>query len=181
MLHPVTSFERWLPTLISIPIVGLVLYRRLSRAFRRQPIAAPRMLLRIGILSLVASLFLVAMPTPKGLAAAAIGALVGAGLALFGLARTQLEATPEGRFYTPHKWTELIVMALFFGRLAARMLATAQLASTASRDVAADPALQRSPLTLALFFVLAAYYVVYYLSLLRRARSLVIAGTTPPR
>jgi hypothetical protein len=62
-------------------------------------------------------------------------------------------------------------MTLFLGRLAARMLTVFQAASAAhAGEVAASPALQRSPLTLGLFFLLAAYYVVYYVSLLRAAR-----------
>ncbi len=128
------------------------------------------MLVRVGLLSLVAALFLLAMPTAQGLAAAGIGALVGTGLARFGLARTEIEATPQGRFFTPYRWTELVVMALFLGRLTARMLTTFQAASSHAGDLASNPALQRSPLTLALFVVLAAYYVVYYVGLLRRAR-----------
>jgi hypothetical protein len=168
-----SSIDRWLPTLISVPLVGFVLYRRLSKAFRRQPIAPRRMILRVSVLSLIGALFLLAIPTAHGFAAAGAGALLGAGLALFGLTRTRLEATAEGRFYTPHKWTELVVMTLFLGRLVGRMLVVLPAASALPSGGPPDPALQKSPLTLALFFLLAAYYAVYYVSLLRRARTLI--------
>jgi hypothetical protein len=165
--------ERWMPTLVAMPLVGFVLYRRFARAFRRQPVAAGRMLPRVVVLSLLSALFLAALPTKLGLAAAGIGALIGTTLALFSLGRTQIEVTPEGRFFTPHKWTELVIMTLFLGRLVARMLTTFEVAQSI-RDgrAASNPALQRSPLTLALFCILAAYYVVYYVGLLRRARAL---------
>ena len=162
-----------MPTLVAMPLVGFILYRRFARAFARQSIAAGRMLPRVVLLSLVAALLLVAQPTPLGLAAAGIGALIGTTLALVSLARTHIEVTPEGRFFTPHKWTELVVMTLFLGRLVARMVTTFQAAqSLRDGSAASNPALQRSPLTLALFCILAAYYVVYYVGLLRRARSL---------
>lgn len=176
----VSSLDRWLPTLVSIPLVGVILYLRLSRSFGRQPMVAWKMILRVVLLSLAATIVgvvLLLFPTAQRFEAAALGAFVGTVLARFGLTRTHVEVTPEGRFFTPHKWTQLVVTALFIGRLVARLttdfgrnVTSADMVRNHQVVVSAQPAY--SPLTIALFFLFALYYVVYYVSLLRRARSL---------
>lgn len=176
----VSSLDRWLPTLVATPLVGFVLYRRLSRAFARQPIVAWKMILRAVLLSLAALVFLAPVllfPSAQRLEAVGLGAFVGTALALFDLQRTQIDVTPEGRFYTPHKWIQLVVTALFTGRLVARIPTQfredAQLgAAMNNHEAVVHLQHASSPLTIALFFVFAMYNVVYYVSLLLRARSL---------
>jgi hypothetical protein len=163
----------WLPTVAFVPLIAFLLYRRFKRTFTRQPIVAGRMWMRIGLLTLVSALLLATHPTMAGLAAALFGGAIGAGLALVALGRTQFETTERGGFYTPDKWSGLMVTALFLGRLTARIFVVYQ-ASAAGTVPAAD--LQRSPFTIALYFLLAGYYVVYYLLILRRERTLAVAA-----
>jgi hypothetical protein len=159
-----------LPTLVAVPLVGFMLYRRLRRTFGRQPVTPRRMALRMVLLSVVCILLLVRssfMTTSLG--AAAAGLVLGVALAMVGLMHTKVEATAESEFYTPNKWIGLAVTALFLGRLAGRLFAVSERATQVASGVSAYAGLQQSPLTLGLFFLLAGYYVTYYAGVLRKA------------
>jgi hypothetical protein len=166
------------PFLISAVVMWAV-YRRVRRNFGRQPIAVGRMQFRIGLLSLVGVVMLVFAARDLALAGALLGGIVfGAGLGYFGLQHTQFEATPEGKFFTPHTYVGLFVTALFLGRLAYRFL-TVLPAMHAAHQVDENPfdAYQKSPLTLAIFGVLIGYYVVLYVGVLRRSRGLALPSS----
>jgi hypothetical protein len=87
---------------------------------------------------------------------------------------TQFESTPEGRFYTPHAYIGLIVTALFLGRLVYRVAGVPIGASGDPQP--ADPlsVYRSSPLTFAVLSTLVAYYLTYYVGVLRRTRALAI-------
>jgi hypothetical protein len=91
-------------------------------------------------------------------------------LAVIGLRLTKFEATPEGRFYTPNGWIGLGVTALFLGRLAARFFTMSEGMIAAQAGAPPFAGLQRSPLTLALFLLLAGYYVAYFAGVVRKAK-----------
>jgi hypothetical protein len=78
-----------------------------------------------------------------------------------------MESTPEGTFYTPNKWIGLIVTTLVIGRLAGRMVTLYESGSEATPGAG----LQRSPLTIGIFFLMATYYVAYYAGVLQKARA----------
>jgi hypothetical protein len=164
------TVSSWLPTLIFVPLVGFALYRRLKRTFGRQAITPRRMVLRMVLLTIVCILFLAWLPTLAGAGAATAGAIIGVLLARLGIAHTTFETTPEGKFYTSDPRIGLVVTALFLGRLAARLVTVYQSAALAAPGQAPIPSMQRSPLTLGLFFLLAAYYVTYYGAVLMRSR-----------
>lgn len=133
------------------------------------------MILRIIAFTTVSGIFLWWLPTPAGIGAAAAGFAIGGGLAFLDLAHTVLERTEEGVFYTPNRWIGLTVTALFVARLAARLFAVYQHSAEIGQGVPSGPAahgLPRSPLTLAVYFLLAAYYCGYYWGILRRTRAL---------
>jgi hypothetical protein len=167
-LSPAVS--SWLPTAIFVPLVGFALYRRFKRTFGRQAITPRRMVARMVLLMIVCVVFLAWLPTAAGAGAAAAGAIVGVLLARLGIAHTTFETTPEGKFYTPNRRIGLVVSALFLGRIAGRLVTVYQSAALAAPGQVPVPSMQRSPLTLGLFFLLAAYYVVYYGAVLMRAR-----------
>jgi hypothetical protein len=160
----------WLPTLVFVPLIAFGLYRRLKRTFGRQPVTPRRMVARMVLLSAIAVFFVVWLPSSLGLIAAGCGLVAGVALALVGLAYTTFEVTAEGRFYTPNKWTGLAVTALFLGRLAARLLTFSERTAEVAAGGSPMGAMNRSPLTLGLFFLLAAYYVSYYAGVLRKTR-----------
>jgi hypothetical protein len=159
------------PVLLAALVVwGIV--RRLRRTFGRQPVHAARIWIRIAMLLLVGGLVVAtAIRNPQTLEALIAGFVCGAALAYLGLRHTLFEATPEGRFYTPHTYIGLAVTALFLGRLLYRVFS---LSYGASAVVGADQnfvAYQRNPLTLGIFAVLVGYYVVFYAGVLAMAQT----------
>jgi hypothetical protein len=165
------------PILIGALVVWGVL-RRARRSFGRQPVQVTRMMLRIVILTLVGGLIAATgvAHNPQALAPLLGGAACGAGLGYLGLRHTRFEATPEGRFYTPHTYIGLAVMALFLGRLLYRMLDLYATGASAGADPNLAATYQRNPLTLGIFAVLIVYYLVFYAGVLFRTRP----GAPPP-
>jgi hypothetical protein len=155
-----------------VPLIALALYLRLRRTFGRQPLRPRAMQTRIVLLCALGVFLLVSLPTPAGFGAAVAGAVAGGGLALLALRHTVFERTESGLFYTPSKWIGLGVTALFLGRLAARLVFAYRIAEESLATGEPPAGLRRSALTLAFYFLLAAYYVGYYLSVMRRAREL---------
>jgi len=153
----------WLPTALLAPLIAFALYRRFTRTFGRQLLRVRRMVFRLVLLSVVCVVLLVFSHTGPMLGAALAGALVGLGLAALALRHTRFEVEADAVFYTTNGWIGLAVTALFLARLAARLVALhAQQA----------PSIQRSPLTLAITFVMAGYYLFFYGGVLRRSRSM---------
>ncbi len=168
----------WLPTVFFVPLAAFALYRRVRRTFGRQLIAPKRMVLRMLLLSVIGIVFLASMPTLNGFAAGAAGASLGVVLAIYGLKHTQFDVSAAGRFYTPNPWIGMVVTALFLGRFAARTFTVYEARTLAGPSVLGTP-FQRSPLTLAVFFLMAAYYVAFYGGVLRKARSVRVAQLPP--
>jgi hypothetical protein len=162
----------WLSNLILAPLVAFGLYRRFSGSFGRQPLRRPRMILRMVVLSAVCALFLWWLPSRYGIVGATAGLVLGGSLAFVDLSQTRLEVTHEGTFYTPNKWIGLLVTSLFVARLSARLLTVYEHSAEIGQGTATTHGLQRSPLTLGLYFLLAAYYVGYYAGVLKKASAL---------
>jgi cytochrome b561 len=82
--------------------------------------------------------------------------------------------TPEGHFYTPHTYIGLLVTALFLGRLVYRYFGVLTTPPPVPAGANANPlaVYQNSPWTAAIFGVLVAYYILYYLGILLKSRSL---------
>jgi hypothetical protein len=179
-------------TVLFVGLIGFGLYRRVKRTFGLQPISPTRMIFRLVLLSLVSALFLATARTTWSIVAILCGAAMGAALSFYGLARTTYEVTPKGKFYRADRWVSLGVMALFIGRLAARSVTLLRLgaehSSGLSQGAASAPGLppgpgehpfaqfQRSPLTVGIFFLMAVYYIFFYIGILRKAKHL-----TPPK
>ena len=165
------------PILLAALAVWAIL-RRVRRNFGRQPVQEARIWLRIAILTLVSVLVLVpsASRDTQMLEALTGGVVCGVALALVGLRHTQFEVTPEGRFYTPHTYIGLTVIALFVGRLLYRFLyLTEGTRAVAAADQNLASAYQRSPATIGIFSVLVGYYVLFYAGVLVKSRGLVPA------
>ncbi|HWZ64910.1 MAG TPA: hypothetical protein VNX02_17975 [Steroidobacteraceae bacterium] len=159
------------PILIGALVVWGVL-RRARRSFGRQPVQVARMMFRIIVLTLVGGIIFATGVThnPQALAPLLGGAACGAALGYLGLRHTRFEVTPEGRFYTPHTYIGLAVMALFLGRLLYRMLYLYGTGASPGADPNLTATYQRNPLTLGIFAVLIVYYLVFYAGVLVRTR-----------
>jgi hypothetical protein len=159
--------------LVPILIFGFIGWRVVSRIRRnigRQRVSTPRLLMRVGIYT-VLTLFLAAGLAVAGadlqvFAGMAGGLVLGAGLGFYGLHLTRFETTPEGRFYTPNPYVGAGVSFLFVARLAYRFLVLSSPAAAAN-----SPQLLHSALTLLLYGVLAGYYMAYFLGVFARTRA----------
>lgn len=176
-MHPTASNIGF--TILIAAVVLFILYRRFRRSFGRQKLRPKRMIFRIVVLAIVCVL---ALASPfRGLtsdAAATGGALVGIALGLWALMHTRFENTADGRFFTPNGYIGMIVVALFLGRLIYRFIVVYPLMRQAVQQATQNPqmqpspfaAYQHSPLTVGLYFLLAGYYICYYVSVLIKSR-----------
>ncbi len=158
--------------IIPVLVVALLAWRtfvRMRRTFGRQRVQPRRLRVRISLLGGIGALLLVAGGQDVWLLGGiCAGALCGALLALLGLRHTRFEATAEGRFYTPHTYIGLAVTALFFGRLIYDLLQFSHDAAAISALHGAGPGPNPyNPVTLGLSGAFIAYYLAYYLGVLR--------------
>jgi hypothetical protein len=154
-----------IPFLIAIPLVGWRLYSRIRRSVGRQPLSKVRPWITLAIFPIIILLLGFAA---RGLAAnlglLTAGIVAGTALGMFGLSKTRFENTPQGMFYTPNAHLGIALSALFTARVIYRMIQMYQMDPTAQPHPA-DFA--NSPLTLAIFGLLAGYYCTYATGLIR--------------
>jgi hypothetical protein len=149
-------------------LVGWRLYSRVRRMIGRQQLKRWRPRVTVTFFPLVLLLLAVlSLAHPVNLAALAGGAASGYGLGRYGLGLTRFEQTPRGRFYTPSAHLGIALSLLFASRVIYRLLQTYGVLDGGPSS-SAD--FFRSPLTLAIFGLLAGYYVTYAIGLLRWAR-----------
>jgi hypothetical protein len=186
-MHP--TLVGLLNTVLIGALVLFVLYRRFRRNIGRQRLRPTAMWIRVVILALVCVLLLASpFRTGMSLVAAAIGSVVGIGLGFYALAHTKFAITPEGRFYTPNGYIGMAVTALLLGRLIYRFTVLYPVMHSAMQQAAQNPQLQaspfaayqRSPLTLGIYFLLAGYYICYYVSVIMKSRTLGSAPDAQP-
>lgn len=94
---------------------------------------------------------------------------------MYALSRTVFEREQGEGFYTANKWISLALLALVVGRLIARFVALRSALSQPNPEQATET-LQRSPLTLGIFFLMVGYYLVYYIGVMKRGRDLLRAA-----
>jgi hypothetical protein len=160
------------PTLVFLamtPLIAWRLYSRVRRMVGRQKSSAPRHWLTVSLFPLLIVLLGATATLHEGAALTllgmAAGVACGVGLAIYGLKLTRFEATPEGFFYTPNAHIGIALSALFIGRILYRFVGLYM----AGLPVNGSPAdgFVNSPLTLAIFGMLAGYYVAYAAGVLR--------------
>jgi hypothetical protein len=159
--------------IVPILICAFVAWRvvvRIRRSIGRQKVTKGGMSVRIGIYAVITLLLLLELVVLKADApvfGGLLGGLVlGAFLGLVGLHLTQFEVTPEGRFYTPNRYVGAALSILFVARLAYRYGAFSGHAAA----VEADPRAALSPLTMLVYGLLAGYYIVFFIGVLRKTQ-----------
>ena len=151
--------------LILIPLIIWRVYSRIRRMVGRQRLSKIRPWITLTIFPLIIlMLALAAFRHPERLALLAVGLAVGVALSIYGLRRTKFEVTPQGYFYTPNAHLGIALSLLFVARLAYRFVEIYLLNPTIPRDM---QEFGRSPLTLAVFGLLAGYYIGYAVGLVR--------------
>jgi hypothetical protein len=157
--------QHFLPILVLAPLIVWRMYSRIRRNIGRQHLGKWRPWVTLTIFPVIAILISTgAVAHPARLAAIVGGIVAGIVLGAFGTRHTKFENTPEGIFYTPHAHIGIAVSALFIGRVVWRMF------QLYSMDPNAQPNpndFSSSPVTLAIFGLLAGYYVTYAIGLIR--------------
>lgn len=158
------------PVLIAALVIWRI-YMRMRRSFGRQRVRSKPMIIRSAVLALIACALLV-MAGRQGwtLLALLLGGACGVALASIGLRYTRFELTAQGRFYTPHGYIGLAVTVLFLARLAYDYLVLYHgMAPSAARHLQYPQPGHYTPLTLAVSGAFIAYYLAYYIGVLRRS------------
>jgi len=160
---------------VIVPLMALMVWRRISRHFGRQPIRRKRMIARIVLFAVIGGLLILSGLHDIRLAEGVLGgAIAGAALGLLGLRLTRFETDPvKGDCYLPNPWIGAVLTALLLGRLAWRFLVlwpqmqhAETLAAGASPGTSMQMGYQSSPLTMLVIGLLVGYYIVYFAGLL---------------
>jgi ABC-type transport system involved in cytochrome c biogenesis permease subunit len=147
------------------PLVSWRVYLRFRRSIGRQKMSPVRPWIQLVLFPTLVVLFAVATRNhPLGLWLLAGGLVLGGGLSVYGLRLTQFEVTPERLYYTPHAPLGIVLSLLFVARIIYRIFEVYVLDTNAGPGV---EAFAQSPVTLAVFGLLAGYYIGYALGLVR--------------
>jgi hypothetical protein len=147
---------------ILTPFIAWRVYQRVRRLMVRQQSHAWRHWLSIGIMgALVIGFGVAALSHLPALAALGAGVAVGVGLSLLALQRTQFERIGADYFFVPHAPIGAVVALLFIGRLLYRGY------EFYAYGPAANAHFTSSPLTMAVFGVMAGYYANFARGVLR--------------
>src|SRR3954468_14593596 len=150
--------------LVLLPLVAWRVYSRFRRMVGRQRLSRGRPWITLAIFSIVLVLLTYAARAHvERLGWLAAGLAAGGLLAAYGLRLTRFEPTPQGLFYTPNAYLGIALSLLFFGRLLYRVAEVYALSSAASPT---PPSFGSSSLTLAVFGLIAGYYVTYAVGLM---------------
>ncbi|MEO8459469.1 MAG: DUF1453 domain-containing protein [Dokdonella sp.] len=176
--------------LIILPLLALIVWRRVSRSFGHQPILRKRMIFRIAVFAVIGCLLALSGLHQLALAEGLFGGmLIGGAIGLLGLKLTRFEVDPvKGDCYIPNPWIGALLTVLLLGRLAWRLLVVLPQMQNASAVAAPGAGMQfqpmgyaSSPLTMLVIGLLIGYYIVYFSGLLihhRRFQQTHSAATT---
>jgi hypothetical protein len=148
-----------------IPVLAWRYYARFKRMVSRQPLSNVRPWITLVIFPVLVLLLCAGSwshPARELLLLAGLGA--GLGLGAFGLSKTRFETTPEGLYYTPHAHLGIALSLLLVVRIAYRFVQMSTMDPNVPHGM---NDFAGSPLTLAIFGLLAGYYVAYAIGLLR--------------
>ncbi len=157
-----------------LPLLVWRVYIRFRRMVGRQRLSQRRPWITLGIFSTVIVLLAFFGRTHLDrLWWLGAGMTAGLMLAAYGLRITRFEPTPQGLFYTPNAYLGIAMSLLFLGRMTYRLVEVYALSTSASHQ---PPDFMRSPLTLAVFGLIAGYYMTYALGLVRWRNLVLRAG-----
>ena len=151
--------------LVAAPLIAWRIYSRVRRMVGRQKLSKWRARITLVVFPLLLVLLAAtAFTHPERLALLAAGVGCGLALAAYGLRKTKFEATPGMLYYTPNAHLGIALSALLVTRVGYRFY---EIYSMGPAIAGGNADFARSPLTLAVFGLLAGYYIGYAAGLLR--------------
>jgi len=150
---------------VLVLLIAWRVYARIRRLVGRQRLSRVRPWITLTLFpALVLLLAFAAHSHPERLLWLAGGLGAGSLLGAYGLRTTRFEPTPQGLFYTPNPYLGVAISLAFVARIAYRFAEVYALNPSMPPEIG-DFA--RSPLTLAVFGLLAGYYIAYAIGLVR--------------
>jgi hypothetical protein len=148
-----------------VPLVAWRSYARFKRNVGRQKLSKYRPWITLIVIPAILLLFVFAIWTHPERLPLLLGGLVGGSLlARFGLRKTKFDSSAPELYYTPNARIGIALSSLFVVRILYRIVEVYSLNPTMPRGL---DDFARSPMTLVVFGLVAGYYVVYALGLLR--------------
>lgn len=166
-----------------VPVIGLILWRRLRRQFGSQRIRRKAMILRIVVVGIFLALMLPFAVRDVQVAGGLLAGLAGGVLlGVVALRLTRFETDPDkGDCYIPNTWIGALLAVLLLGRLAYRFLVEIpEMQQMAAHAGGQPPAFVESPLTLVIIGLVMGYYLSYYAGLLVHHRRYQAAQSGAP-
>jgi hypothetical protein len=146
-------------------LIAWRLYSRVRRLVGRQRMNPRRAWASVVVFTALLSLLLLSsLARPLSAAALAAGGALGIALGLYGLRVTRFEVEAGGFFYTPSAHLGIALSVLVVARVIYRLV---HIPFAAAPGQAPPGDFVRSPLTLVLLGMLAAYYITYAIGLIR--------------
>lgn len=156
--------------LVMLPILALIVWRRVGRQFGRQPIRRGRMIFRIAVFVLVGGVLALGGLHRIALAEGLVGGvLAGGAIGLLGLRLTRFETDPvKGDCYVPNPWLGALLTVLLLGRLGWRLLVVWPQMQQEPAPPGVMPPMGHAltPLTMLVIGLLVGYYIAYFSGLL---------------
>ncbi|TDF91841.1 DUF1453 family protein [Paenibacillus piri] len=156
-------------------LIAFMLYRRFKRSVGYQKLNRSRLLFRTVLFGVLGCLFLY-MGTlhPMNYVADAAGLICGLALSYYAVKHLRFEKRQDGWYYRTHIGIEVAVLAVFVCRIIYRLVAVYAQAPAVQTGAASPMAqdMTRDPWTVGVFFLLIAYYLRYFIHLLRREKEL---------
>ncbi|WP_416826367.1 sporulation protein [Ectobacillus polymachus] len=148
----------------------LILYVRVKRSIGFQPFKVRKFIIRIIIFSILILVLLAMSAThPISYLYDLAGIVVGGVLATYAMKHSLFELREQALFYRTHIWIESIVLFLFLSRFFYRLIYLFSISSSQSSSQL-NQNFAKDPLTYAVFFLLAVYYIGYYSFVLQRGK-----------
>lgn len=163
---------------IVIALVGFSMYRRIRRTVTFQPLSARALQTRMTIFIIIGLLYLVyiavgQLSIPINDVGLIGGLVVGAILAYYAARTTTYKHDGTRWLYRPNLWIGALVTVLFIARLAFRFSTAQKLTPVAH----GTPTHVTDPLTLASFYLMVAYYILFNILIVRRSRHLELSDS----
>ncbi|NOU93863.1 hypothetical protein GC093_11590 [Paenibacillus sp. LMG 31456] len=155
-------------------LIAFMLYRRFKRSVGFQKLTRSRLIFRSVLFGVLGCVFLyLGMMHPINFVADAVGMAGGLLLSYYAVKHLRFEKRQDGWYYCTHIGIEVTVLVLFMSRIGYRLIGV-YLQDPAAQAAAANSMqdFTKDPLTVGIFFVLIAYYLRYFIHLLRKEKQL---------
>lgn len=159
--------------LLIVCLVGFRIVRRVRRNFSWMELRSSRLIYRVVLLAVI-GIVLMSMSgfNTVSMISDIIGILVGAALGIAGASMTAFERRGTELYYKANVWIGSIVTVLFVGRFVYRMYEMMTMPRDGGQNY--NFAVGGSHWASGLMLIMFAYYVVYYVLLMRQSKHVLV-------